>query len=60
MGEATGHPLHSTPPLDREGAAQTSRPREQPTQVATIDQQRRNWPARKPKGGVAGRQTEPP
>ena len=60
MGEATGYPLHSTPPLDREGAARTSGPREQPTPVAAIDQQRRSRPARKPKDGVAGRQMEPP
>jgi hypothetical protein len=53
---------HSTapPPPDREGAARTSGPREQPTPVAAIDQQRRSWPARRPKGGVAGRQMEPP
>jgi hypothetical protein len=52
---------HSTaPPSGREGAAHTSRPREQPTPVASTDQQQRSWPARQPKGGVAGRQTEPP
>ncbi|MFN9907835.1 MAG: hypothetical protein ACK56F_17185, partial [bacterium] len=57
-GDRLPTPQHLLP--DREGAARMSGQREQPTPVAAIDQQRRSWPARRPKGGVAGRQTESP